>query len=435
MDEGVIGTMRIGFDGSCLANRRGFGRFTRQTLAALAEADHPHEIIVFVDRPSDASVEIAERFQRIVVDVGQAPTQAASASGRRRIGDMLAMGKAVARAKLDLMFFPATYSFFPVWNVPRVVVTMHDTLALTLAPLVFPTWQGRLAWKLKEHLASRWADRIVTVSEASRRELLAWFRLPERKVSLMTEGPDPVFRPLGDGPHSASVLRRYGVEPGSKFLLYVGGLSPHKNLPRLIEAFASASAHEVSLVLVGDTGDVFHTHVPILREAVARFGLENRVIFTGFVPDDDLVYLYNRAYALVQPSLMEGFGLPPVEAMACGTPVLASTAGSLPEVVGEAGKFFDPLDVPAMAATLTELVGNPTERNVLARAALARSARFTWKEAARLLLACFDELDSTRKQSAKPWTPACASHTSGPRFRSDRRHVDDHAARKDRSHS
>jgi glycosyltransferase involved in cell wall biosynthesis len=388
--------MRIGFDGSCLANRRGFGRFARQTLAALAEADYAHEFVVFVDRPSDPAVHVPERFERVVVDVGEAPSRAAAAAGRRRLGDMLAMGRAVARAGLDLMYFPATYSFFPVWDVLRVVVTMHDTLALAHPELVFSNWKGRLAWKVKEHAAARWADRIVTVSESARRDLLAWFRLPEHKVALMTEGPDAVFRPLADSPGSAAVLERYGVRPGARYLLYVGGLSPHKNLPRLIEAFARGAPADVRLVLVGDTGDVFLTHVPALREAVARFGLGDRVVFTGFVPDDELVHLYNRAYALLQPSLMEGFGLPPVEAMACGIPVLSSTAGSLPEVVGGAGVFFDPTDVDAMAGAIGRLLADPAERDRLAGAALERAAHFTWAEAARRLLACFDDLDPYR---------------------------------------
>jgi glycosyltransferase involved in cell wall biosynthesis len=415
--------MRIGFDGSCLANRRGFGRFARQTLAALADADHAHEIVVFVDRPSEAGVRVPDRFDRVVVDVGEAPTRAASAAGRRRIGDMLAMGRAVARARIDLIYFPATYSFFPVWNVPRVVVTMHDTLALTLAPLVFPSWKGRLAWKLKEHLASRWADRIVTVSESARRDLMAWFRLPEQKVSLMTEGPDPVFRRLGGGIESSAVLSRYGVPVGSRYLIYVGGLSPHKNLPRFIEAFARGAPSDVSLVLVGDTGDVFHTHVPVLRETVARCGLGARVIFTGFVPDDDLVHLYNRAYALVQPSLMEGFGLPPVEAMACGIPVLSSTAGSLPEVIGEAGVFFDPTDVEAMAASVCRLLADSGQRDRLAQSALERSRQFTWTEAARRLLACFDQLDPTRARDAVRTPNGHVSGENPPKiFTQDARH-------------
>ncbi|MBV8609074.1 MAG: glycosyltransferase family 1 protein, partial [Singulisphaera sp.] len=111
--------MRIGIDGSCLANRRGFGRFARQMLVALAEAPSRHEFVVFVDRPSSPVVHVPGRFERVEVELGEAPSRAASASGRRRIGDMLAMGRAVARTGLDLIYFPATYSFFPVWDVRR----------------------------------------------------------------------------------------------------------------------------------------------------------------------------------------------------------------------------------------------------------------------------------------------------------------------------
>src|SRR4051794_35882664 len=111
--------MRIGIDGSCLANRRGFGRFARETLAALARTTGGHHYVVFVDRPSEAisAAHIPDRFERVVVEVGEAPSRAASAAGRRRVRDMLAMGRAVARAKVDLVYFPASYSFFPVWNV------------------------------------------------------------------------------------------------------------------------------------------------------------------------------------------------------------------------------------------------------------------------------------------------------------------------------
>jgi glycosyltransferase involved in cell wall biosynthesis len=391
--------MRIGIEGSCLANRRGFGRFARQTLAALAEAPGDHEFVVFVDAPSSPVVQVPGRFERVVVAVDEAPTRAATASGRRRVRDMLAMGRAVARSGIDLVYFPATYSFFPVWNVKRVVVTMHDTLALAHPELVFPTWRGRLAWSLKEHVAARRADLILTVSESARRDLIAWFRLPGDKVRVVTEGPDAAFGPRDDGPESRAVLSRYGIAPGTRFVLYVGGLSPHKNLLRLIEAFARGARDDVSLVLVGDLGDVFHTHVPELRAAVARCGLDGRVTFTGFVPDADLAYLYNRAYVLAQPSLMEGFGLPPVEAMACGTPVLSSRAGSLPEVVGDAGLFFDPTDVPEMARTLRQVLDDPAGRDRLARLARERAGRFTWAASARAMLACFDALDPARTRT------------------------------------
>ncbi len=210
---------------------------------------------------------------------------------------------------------------------------------------------------------------------------------------MITEGPDPIFGPRAAGPESDAVLRRHGLRPGERYLLYVGGLSPHKNLPRLVEAFARSAADDVRLVLTGDVHDVFHTCVPAIREAIARHGLGDRVLLTGFVPDENLVYLYGRAYALAQPSLLEGFGLPAVEAMACGTPLISSRAGSLPEVIGEAGVYFDPTDIPSIADAIDGLLADPGRRDRLAARALEQSARFTWDAAARGLLDCFDELD------------------------------------------
>ena len=198
------------------------------------------------------------------------------------------------------MYFPATYSFFPVWNVPRLVVTMHDTLPLTHPELVFPSLSGRLAWRLKEAAAVRWADRIVTVSEASRKAIQAWSGWPDHEIRVITEGPDPIFRPRGRRVRGRPLSsQRFGIPPEARYLLYVGGLSPHKNLIRLVEAFAQGAPDDVLLVLAGDVHDVFHTHVPEIRAAIERHHLDDRVIMTGFVPDDDLVFLYSRAYALV----------------------------------------------------------------------------------------------------------------------------------------
>ncbi len=385
--------MRIGFDGSCLSNRRGFGRFSRLLLEALADRPRRRTRSWWSSTgPRIELVTIPAGFERIVVDLGEAPSAAASAQGRRRLGDMLAMGRAVARAGLDLMYFPATYTFFPVWNVPRLVVTMHDTLALAHPELVFPTRRGRLAWLLKEHAAVRLADRIVTVSETSRRDLQAWFRLPADRLRVITEGADPVFRPETSPRESDRVLRKYAIPSDARYLLYVGGLSPHKNLPRLIEAFSRIAAPGVFLVLVGDLKDVFHTHSPRSCPPIARGGVSGRVLLPGFVPDAELMSLYTRAEALVQPSLMEGFGLPAVEAMACGTPVISSRAGSLPEVIGDAGLFFDPTDVASIAGTIGRFLADPPRRAELARRALQRAAIFSWDRAADALIACFSDL-------------------------------------------
>ena len=382
--------MRVGIDGGCLSNRRGFGRFARSLLEALGRVDSPIEFVVFVDRPSRDLVRVPDRFEAVTVEVREAPSRAASAIGRRRLGDLLAFGRAAARAGLDAMVFPASYSFFPVWNVDRVVVTIFDALPLIHPELVFPSRRGRLLWTLKERLAVRAADLVLTTSDASRRDLSAHYRLSEDRVGLIGAAPDPCFRPSADGPESRAALDRHGLSSARPYLLYVGGLSPHKNLPRLIEAFAQSAPSDAALAIAGDFGDVFHTHVPELRESSARWGVSDRVTFTGFVPDDDLVYLYGRALALVQPSLLEGFGLPPVEAMACGTPVLASTTGSLPEVVGDAGLFFDPRDPASIGRAILGIFEDPADRRRLADRALERSRLFNWDAVARQLI---DHLD------------------------------------------
>ncbi len=386
--------MRIGFDGTCLANRRGFGRFARQVLGALAVGPAPHELVVLVDEPSRAALEADGTLPAgyEVVPIPLRRPAAATARRQRGLGTLLAPGRVAAKAGLDLLYFPATYSAFPVWNVGKVVVTLHDTMALTHPDYFFPTRLGRWAWWLKETACVRRADRVVTVSQTARRDIAGYFRLPEERITVVPEGPAAPFTPAPDGPESAEVLRRYGLDPARRQLLYVGGLSPHKNLVRLIEAFARLDAPDVDLVLVGDPGDVFHTHVPELRAAVARTGCGDRIRLPGFVPDAELAHLYRRAYALVQPSLFEGFGLPAVEAMACGTPVVCSRAGSLPEVVGDAGWFFEPTDVGSITDTMAGLLADPEIRDRLAARALRRAARYRWDAAARALWGVFDEL-------------------------------------------
>ncbi|MDE2509445.1 MAG: glycosyltransferase family 4 protein [Planctomycetota bacterium] len=389
--------MKIGIDGGCLANKRGFGRFARHALAALARANTSHELVVFVDRPSLAAAGVPEGVRRVVVDVAEAPSRAASSVSRRRFADLFAMSRATARERLDLLYFPASYSYFPPWNVGRVVVTMHDVLAFRHPHLVFTNGRGRLAWRLKEQAAVRRADLIMTVSESARRDLIACFRLDRDRVRAVHEAADAVFRPLERDAACDAALAAAGLAPDAKFLLYVGGLSPHKNLPRLLEAFARAAPPDWLLTLVGDLGDGFHSHVPALREHVARLHLEARVLFTGYLCDEILVHLYNRSIALAQPSLLEGFGLPAVEAMACGAPVLASRAGSLPEVVGDAGIYFNPRDVEAIARAISALRDDPALRDELARRALERARQFDWGRTGRALVEAFESCVGGRR--------------------------------------
>ena len=374
--------MRIAIDGSCWSNRRGFGRFTRELVTAMVGGHVEHAFTLVVDRQTAADWRPPEGCDVIVVKTRQQPTRAASAEGARSPLDLIRMGWALSQGAFDAVLFPAVYTFAPLFRRIPTLVTFHDAIAEGYPELVFAGGRARLFWRLKTWLARRQADCVLTVSESARREVSAAFSVPESDVHVVLEAASPVFRPLADRSAIAAVLEAHQVPIGPPVILAVGGISPHKNLQALVRAVARLGP-EPHLVIVGDhSHDSFLTCYRELRAECDRLGLAERVTFTGFVPDEDLVALYNAAHALALPSLAEGFGLPAMEAMACGLPVAASRRGSLPEIVGDAGVFFEPLDPEDIATALRRLLQDTELRTALGKAGLARAARHSWKEAA-----------------------------------------------------
>jgi len=390
--------LRVGFDGGCLVNRRGFGRFARGILGGLADSNAGHEIEIFADASTAAQIDIPAGTKLRTVASRRMATEATTASGNRTIGEIGRMVRTIRSARYDVVYFPSSMTFVPLPGVKNVIVTMHDTLAVERPDLVFPTRSGRWFWWLKEQVARWSATRLTTVSETSRRDLARFFRIPESRIGLLTEGVDPVFlRSSNSVANLPEVLARYRIPQSRPLWTYVGGLSPHKNLIRLIEAFSGLPESIGELVIIGDFADKFHTHVPELQAKVAASGCRSRIHMPGFVPDDDLAVLYGISRAVVLPSLWEGFGLPAAEAMACGVPVLHSTAGSLPEIVGEAGIAFDPLSIESMRSAWLRLATDDTLRDTLAKSALARSANYRWERAGRML---WDEIEAVASGSA-----------------------------------
>lgn len=388
--------MRIGVDASCWSNKRGFGRFTRELLNALLDRDTLDEYVFFVDSRSGSESEFPSAARVVIAPTKASAVESASASGRRSFGDLWSMSRTVLRNNIDVFFFPTVYTYFPVFNRTKIVLTIHDVIAEHHPELIFPNSRARFFWALKLSAAIRQADLVATVSEFSRSEITKYYRYPASKIRLITEAAKPEFKVLPpDLTRPASAL--YGMSPGEQFLLCVGGISPHKNLDTLIEAFKLLREGEttvpVKLVLVGDyRDDPFYSAYPALKKQVAEYGFESEVIFTGFVPDEELARLYNEAMILVFPSIEEGFGLPAIEAMACGTPVVASRAGSLPEVLDTAGRFFDPADPKEMANILSGVLNNELERRKMRNDGLERSRLFSWDQAATDTLAIFDEI-------------------------------------------
>jgi glycosyltransferase involved in cell wall biosynthesis len=336
-------------------------------------------------------------FEVVTVPGVEPPAEAASSTGRRRLADLWRMSAAVARHRLDLFFFPSVYTFFPLVRPVRSIVTVHDVIAEHHPHLVFAEPRLRRAWRLKVAVAIRQARVILTVSEHARAGIVEHFRLAPARVRVILEAADPVFRPSPAPPDAAAVLPQCGLPRGCRYLLYVGGLSPHKNLPVLLEAFRRVRAEpdlaDLRLLLVGDhTGDVFLSAGEALRAIVRRDGMEDRVCFTGFVADATLRDLYGGASLVVLPSLEEGFGLPAVEAAGCGSPVVASDAGPIGELLGPGAWTFPPRDVEALTGALRALLRDPGRRRAMGEEGRRRAALLTWDRAAGQVRALFHEV-------------------------------------------
>jgi glycosyltransferase involved in cell wall biosynthesis len=286
---------------------------------------------------------------------------------------------------LDIFHAP-DYVLPPLFRA-RGLVTVHD-LSFVKRPETAPP---RLRSYLEHAVpaAVRRASAVLTDSVSCRSDLIEWLDVPPEKVHVVYGGVDARFRPVEDAEARRRVTARYGIT--RPFILSVSTLEPRKNLVRLIDAFArwrarSEAPHQ--LVIGGGPGWDYEA---IYRRA-AELDLGEAVVFPGFIDDADLPALLSAADVFAYPSLYEGFGLPPVEAMACGTPVIASTAPCLPEVLGSAAVLVDPYDVAALADAFDRVLGDPALRASLKARGRARAATYTWKGAAQHLLSVYQHV-------------------------------------------
>jgi glycosyltransferase involved in cell wall biosynthesis len=388
--------MRIGIDGTCWLNRRGYGRFARELVSRLVALNGGAEYTLVVDFDPAEAPEVPPGIRVLPVVTRQPAARAAAASGRRSLADMWATSRAISREGFDVIFFPSAYTYVPVTGSGRVVVVLHDVIAEQFPEHVFPTRLAAMLWWLKLLAARRQADLVMTVSEASRKGISDRFGIPRDRIVVVPEAADAMFRPLPPDDTTREVLQRFAVLD-RRFILYVGGISPHKNIGTLLDAFAQLrrdpACSDCRLLLVGDfTGDVFYSAYDELRRRSESLGLGDAVRFTGYVADDDLVRLYAAAEVFVLPSLLEGFGLPAIEAMACGAPVVASCRGALPEVIGPAGLLFDPDRAGDLHDVLRRVLTDAALRERLRRLGPQRAAEFSWDRAAQRTLSVFRSL-------------------------------------------
>jgi glycosyltransferase involved in cell wall biosynthesis len=380
--------MRIGVDATCWHNRRGYGRHARSLLRALVDLDESNRYTLFLDSAETAEAPPAGCEIRLVK--ASVPTvRAASANGRRSLSDMWGMSRALSSPKFDFLLFPTIYSYVPIFSRARKLVMVHDVIAETYPQLTVSRRAARFFWNAKAALGRFQADALITVSDYSREGILKRFRMDPGRVFVVGEAADRLFRKL-DNPAPGLRLRNAGIDGCGRLAVYLGGFSPHKNLEALVAAFARLAAcadfSDVRLVMVGDTsGDAFHTYFGTIAAQVKALGLEDRVVFTGYLDDEDVVVLLNLAAVLVLPSLMEGFGLPAVEAAACGCPVIATNASPLPALLGGGGIYIDPAEGEIVRALETVLSSEDLRQRMRALG-LCAAGRLTWADAARQMM-------------------------------------------------
>lgn len=358
--------MRIGFDARAISYR-GIGTYSRNLLRHFAEAGV--EVVVFCQDQEKETMPAVDSFT--LVSANMDPLAQSKTSFR----------SLVEKSNVDLLHVPSPWTPVPL-DTP-LVATVHD-----VTPLLYPrslSVRLRLRYKgqLNETLAH--AKRIITVSQVSLSALSAYANVSPAKVRVIHNGVAERFRPA-TVEEQAAACRHYSLP--ERFAFWVGDFRPEKNLPFLINAW-SRLGHRIAdppvLVLAGAQRGDYRK----LRKEVEKRGMEGKIVFPGFIRDDDLPAVYSAATLFVFPSLYEGFGLPPLEAMACGTPCVVSHSSSLPEVTGSAALHFNPTSLDSLQDCVMRVLTDPELREALRQDGLQQSAKFPWSKAAQETLAVY----------------------------------------------
>jgi glycosyltransferase involved in cell wall biosynthesis len=416
--------LHIGIDAHSIGARQGGNEtYIRNLIIGLSRLDRDNLYTIYLasrQAAAEWSARFADEAPNFAVRILPPPTPIVRAP--------VALAFELRRRPVDLLH--VQYTAPPFCPVP-VVATIHD-LAFEHYPETF-TRRGSWQLRLTVRRTARRAARILTVSEFSRQDLLNTYDLPGEKVVVTWNGIEPRFNPINSlsslnslnwGPNlaqethsspgspegeleteneSTRIGAKYGLRGG--YLLALGSLQPRKNLPRLIRAYAGLRRHrpELNPQLVIAGRELWLTN-EIFRELDAEIGdapWRSDIVFTGYVPDADLPALYRGASVLVYPSIFEGFGLPPVEAMACGTPVVTSQAGSLGEICGAAARYIDPFDVDSIERGIFDLLTDKAERMRLIGAGIERARQFDWNETAEKTLAVYLAVQGEAGSSAR----------------------------------
>ena len=376
--------LRIGIDYTAAVRQgAGIGRYTRELVRALAELDRSHDYVLFAaaggQRPADT--DWPPNFQMRSVPL----SDRALAILWHRL--RLPLWVELVTGAVDIFHSP-DFVLPPVRRA-KTLVTVHDLSFIRYPQCADANLRVYLN-KVVPRSVHR-ANLVLADSQSTKDDLVELLGVAPDRIEVVYPGVEKRFRPIEDQALLEKVRKRYDLPP--RFILGLGTLQPRKNFTRLIEAFASlqvckfASLH---LVIAGGKGWLYEE----IFATVEQLSLKKKVVFPGFVADEDLPALYNLADLFVFPSLYEGFGLPPLEALACGTPVITSDASSLPEVVGEAGPMVEATDVEALAEAMKRVLEDDALRERMIAKGMKQARKFTWEQAAAKLLNLYEAISN-----------------------------------------
>ena len=396
---------------------RGIGRHTRALAAAVVERGGEHHINVMFNAMLGANLgSLKEQFsrllppERILVFDGVSPAAAHDQGNDWRIrASELAREAFIADQKPDVLHIGSLFEGFlddAVLSIDQTTIrhatctTLYDLIPL-INPELYLAAQGPRRQYYRRAQTLKRSDMLLALSESAKQEAVECLDFDPAQITVTGCGVDARFRRLESAPlRDAVLLRRCGIV--RPFVLHVGAVDPRKNVEILLEAFARLPSALRRAHCLSFAGNIPPIEMVRVRALGARFGLGfDEIVFCGMLSDDDLVVLYNACALVVCPSKHEGFGLPALEGMACGAPVLASSSTSHPEVVGNPDQLFDPSVAGALAARMTAILSNPLVATAFREHGIARAAQFTWDEAARRSLQGFEQLHERRS-----WTPS-----------------------------
>lgn len=379
-------TLKIGIIyGGISEQKAGMDHYLHQVLLAMKRMAPEHRYILIDHRRQKTPFK--ENFEQVILDLPRSP-------GRVSRWNLQIVPRVLSQ--FDLVFSPGLYGPVRIPQGVNSVMVVHD-LTRYLFPHFFPLNPMQKVLDLWAYPAMlRRYDHLITVSEATRKDLMARFKVPVEKVTVAYHGANDTFEPLNAQAVEESLFRSYKIK--RPFILFLGTLEPRKNIPALLKAFAGIRnqiPHD--LVLVGQRGWKWD---PIFKE-IERLDLHSRVRWTGYVSDADRVIFYNAADFMVFPSWYEGFGMPLLEAMQCGCPVITSRVSAMPEVVGEAGILIDPGRVEDLQRAMLRLIHEPGLAEQMRKAGFEQAKQFSWEKSAQITLEVFEKVHSTQNSKLK----------------------------------